>query len=154
MSLLPEGYDIEKAADEFGKAPPPVPNGDYTAMIVSADRMPTRDGINHILVLVFQIVNGEHKGRKVITRLNLWHSSLQTVEISQRELSKIIACTIRRNPNSADELKSIPVIISVAVEERKDKPGTYVNVITDYTSVANGYSEPMSPPSGGAPWGS
>lgn len=49
----------------------PVPGGKYVATIVASEMKPTRAGDGAYLELVFEIAEGQFKGHKIWSRLNL-----------------------------------------------------------------------------------
>ena len=67
-----------------------LPPGEYLAAITQSERKPTKaNPANHYLQLAFTIADGEHKGRKFWTLLNLWNQNEQAAHIAHREWNSI-----------------------------------------------------------------
>lgn len=92
-----------------------LPAGKYKAVIVANETKPTKSGTGERLNLTFEIIEGEHKGRKVWAGLNVKNANPTAVEISVRELSSICRAVGVMTPKSADELHDRPLEISVKV---------------------------------------
>ena len=70
----------------------PLPAGKYLAVIVESEFKPTKSGNGSYLELTFEVIDGEHKGRKLWARLNLDNPNPTAVEIARAELSAICHC--------------------------------------------------------------
>ena len=75
----------------------PIPAGKYLAIITDSEMRTTKAGTGEYLELTFQILEDEHKGRLVWSRLNLQNPNPLAVEIAQGELSAI--CRAVDDPN-------------------------------------------------------
>lgn len=113
----------------------PIPAGDYRAVICKSGWKKTKDGGGEYMEFVFEVVAGEQKGARVWVRLNLRNKSTVAKEIAQKELSAICHAVGNMRPQQSQELHSIPMVIGVGLEERKDKPGHYSNRVTKYESI-------------------
>lgn len=102
-----------KPAEDFS----PIPVGDYPAMIVDSDVKPTKSGNGHYAELVFEVTEGQYKGRKVWARLNLDNPNAKAVEIAQRELSAICHAVGKMQISDTQELHFKPMVIRVDIEE-------------------------------------
>jgi hypothetical protein len=71
----------------------------------------------------FQIVEGEHKGRKIFDQLNLVNPNPTTVEIAQRTLSAICHATGKMHVSDSEELHLIPMMIQVKIKPPKNGYG-------------------------------
>ncbi|KGL02748.1 DUF669 domain-containing protein [Thalassobacter sp. 16PALIMAR09] len=116
-----------------------LPAGKYRAQIVESEMRVTRNGMGQFLWLMLDILDGQHKGRKIFDQLNLVNPNPTTVEIAQRTLSAICHATGRMHVSDSEELHLIPMTIQVKIKPPK-----------------NGYSESnaiayLPPESGGAP---
>lgn len=100
-----------------------LPAGKYRAVIVKSDRKPNKAGNGSYLELHFEVVHGEHKGARVISRLNLQNPNQQAVAIARAELSAICHATGVMKPKDSQALHNIPIVISVAVEKYKKDDG-------------------------------
>lgn len=132
-----------------------VPAGDYLALIKNSEKKPTKAGTGKLIALEFQILEGEHKGAVVFSRLNLWNPNPKAVSFAKRELGDICRAVGVLQPRSTEELHNKPLVITVEVEERSDKPGSYSNNIKGYKPVSGGavgVAEGRPAPAEDAPW--
>lgn len=110
----------------------PVPAGKYKAVIRKSEKKANSKKTGHLIELTFEIVEGEYRGKRIMTWLNLWNPSTVAVEIARGELSAICHATGVMNLSDTQQLHDIPFIISVKVKERSDKKGEYANEIDAY----------------------
>lgn len=87
--------------------------GDYEAVITNSVMKPTKSGNGQYLEITFEIIEGEFKGRKFWTRLNLQNPSVKAVEMARRELSTICRAVGVMNPGDSSDLHNIPFILPV-----------------------------------------
>jgi hypothetical protein len=134
----------------------PIPAGDYLVIISKAEAKATKNGNGRLLELTLKIVEGQHKGRVIFERLNLWNPNQTAVEIAQRRLSQYCHATGRLRVGEASELLNIPVLASLSI--REDSTGKY-SPSNEVRAVkpAPGNGAPSSPtqaPAAGAtpPW--
>ena len=109
----------------------PIPPGKYVAVITGSEMKRTRAGTGRYLELAFQIIEGEHKGRFVWTRLNLDNPNTVAVRIAQAELSAICRAVGVLAPRDSVELHNLPLVIDVQCRKRIDT-GEIKNVIKGY----------------------
>jgi len=132
----------------------PIPNGEYLAMMIDSEFKKTKNGNGEYLQCCFEIVDGEHKARRLWDRLNLKNQNETSVKIAQSTLSAICHAVGIMKPQDSAELHGKPLKIKVVAEERDDKPGVFKNEIKGYESV-NGKAVPPSQPAvvpGKPPW--
>jgi hypothetical protein len=91
----------------------PLPSGEYLAQIIESDMKPTKNNGGEYLELVYAVVDGEFKNRKVWARLNLINGNDQTVEIANRQMASIREATGVANPQDSQELHYKPHLIRV-----------------------------------------
>ena len=116
-----------------------IPEGDYLAIITDSEVKETQAQTGYYLQLTFDIIDDNHKGRKVWARLNIQNKSKTAEEIGQRELSSVChAVGHIGDLDDTDVLHNIPLIIQIESEERSDKKGSYSNVIKAYNSAGGG----------------
>lgn len=111
-----------------------LPAGTYIAIIEASEMKPTKSG-GEQLVLTFQIVDGEHEGRKVWGRLNLKNANPKAEEIAMRELSAICRAIGVLTPKDSSDLHDKPLQIKVKV---RPADGQYAA-----SNEVNGY-EPLT----------
>jgi hypothetical protein len=100
-----------------------LPAGKYRAQIVESEMRVTKNGTGRFLWLMLDILDGEHKGRKLFDQLNLVNPNPTTVEIAQRTLSAICHATGKLQVNDSEELHLIPLTIQVKVKPPKNGYG-------------------------------
>lgn len=100
-----------------------LPAGKYRAQIVESEMRVTRNGMGQFLWLMLDILDGEHKGRKIFDQLNLVNPNPTTVEIAQRTLSAICHATGKMHVSDSEELHLIPMTIQVKIKPPKNGYG-------------------------------
>jgi hypothetical protein len=115
----------------------PIPKGDYPAIMIESEFKPTKAGDGEYLQMVWEIVDGEHKGRRLFDRLNLHNKNDTAVKIAQGSLSAICHAVGVLHPKMSEELHGKICLVKVAIEERKDQPGTMKNEVKGYSAVGN-----------------
>lgn len=111
-----------------------LPIGEYTVVISETDMKEASTGKGQYLQLVFSVIDGEYKGRKIFDRLNIVNESTTAQEIAQRGLSSICRAVKVMHPQDSDELKDIPLIVVVGIRPAK---GEYQasNVVKGYKNA-------------------
>jgi hypothetical protein len=100
-----------------------LPAGKYRAQIVESEMRVTKNGMGQFLWLMLDILDGEHKGRKIFDQLNLVNPNPTTVEIAQRTLSAICHATGKMHVSDSEELHLIPMTIQVKIRPPKNGYG-------------------------------
>ena len=116
--------DFDATTVEPSTGKDPIPAGKYVAIIVESTMKPTKSGNGQYLELQYQIVDGEHKGRRVWSRHNLTNPNAKAVEIARGELSAICRSCGVLQPRDSSELHNLPICITVKVSRRNDGDGT------------------------------
>lgn len=130
----------------------PIPKGDYPAMMIESELKDTKAGDGQYLQVVWEIIDGENKGRRLFDRLNLKNKNDTTVKIAQGSLSAICHAVGILHPKMSEELHGKPCLVKVIIEERKDQPGTMKNEIKGYAAIGNKPAIPTaSAPTGNRP---
>lgn len=133
-----EGFDATEVAPTTDFSP--IPAGEYLAMMIDSEMKPTKNGGGEYLNCALEIIDGEHRGRRLWDRLNLHNQNETAVKIAQATLSAICHAVNVMRPRDSVELHGKPMLIKVALEERDDKPGQWKNEVKGYL-----------PPNGKAP---
>jgi hypothetical protein len=127
-----------------------IPAGQYPAQVVESDIQPLKSGNGHALVLVFQIVDGPYRGRKIWNRLNVKHSNPEAERIAQQSLREFCDAVGVTRMQDTVELHNKPCTIRVKI--REDKTGQYEpsNEIAGYKALGGSPSKTsMMPMPGG-----
>jgi hypothetical protein len=112
----------------------PIPMDDYLAIITDSEMKDTKKGDGKYLLLTYEVIEGEFKGRKIFETLNLINSNQTAVEIAQRALSAVCRATGVLHPKDSSELHGNPLVISVGI--RAGSNGfDEKNVIKGYSRV-------------------
>lgn len=111
-----------------------IPAGTYNAMMVESEMKPTKMNDGAYLSCTFEILDGEYKGRKVFTNLNLQNQNPTAVEIAYRSLSAICHAVGVIQCQDSAQLHNRPLQIVVKV---KPATGEYEagNEIKGYKAI-------------------
>ena len=128
-----------------------LPAGEYLAILTATHRKQTKAKTGYYLNIEFQIIQeGEHKGRKLWTNLNLDNPNEQAVNIAMSELSSICRATgIMDLPDMWDlaAMNSKPITLPLGVK-MNDFKGENENTIKGYDvskATAGGFHvEPLT----------
>lgn len=121
-----------------------IPPGKYLAQIVASEMRATNNGDGQYLQLEHEILDGEHKGRRIWNNLNLVNNNAKAVEIAQRDLSAICHAIGQMHVTDSEQLHFKPFVLTVKVKpEGPDKQG----IIRPAKNEVGGYE----PASGAAP---
>lgn len=142
------GFDASQVEPSVGFEP--IPAGWYVAVITDSEVKPTKAGTGEYLELSFQVIEGEHKGRRLWARLNLDNPNETAVHIAKRELSAVCRAVGVLTPNDSTALHDLPLKIKVTCKARKDT-GEMGNEIREYKAVAEGGAPGQSQPAKSAP---
>ena len=124
------GFDANQV--EPTAALDPIPAGKYPAVITESEMKPTKAGTGSYLQLAFQIIEGEHKNRLLLARLNLDNPNETAVKIANAELSAICRAVGVLAPSDSAELHNLPLVIHVRCKKRSDT-GEITNEIKGYS---------------------
>lgn len=99
-----------------------LPIDDYLAVISESAMKDTKKLMANgkpgkYLSLVFTVIDGEYKDRKVFTNLNLVNDTEETVNIAQKDLSAICRATGVLHPKDSIEFHDKPIVISVGIRK-------------------------------------
>jgi len=121
-----------------------LPAGTYLAHITESDVRPLASGNGEGLKLTFEIIDGQHKGRRVWDNLNIQHNNETTQRIAQAQLSALCHAVnvIKLEDTSALHYK--PVRIKVTVREADGKYQESNN-IKGYESASGATPAPSAP---------
>ena len=129
----------------------PIPAGKYPAVITESEMKPNKAGTGHYLQLVFEILDGTYKGRRLWARLNLDNPNALAVQIARAELSAVCRAVGVLAPKDSVDLHHLPLVIHVKCRKRDDT-GEITNEIKGYakkeSTTANSQPAANSTP----PW--
>jgi len=129
----------------------PLPAGKYLAIITDSEMKATKSGDGRFLELVFEVLEGECKGRKVWDRLNLENPNALAVKIARGQLSAICRAVGVMTPRDSVELHNLPLVVTVKVKRREDT-GDLVNEVSGYAKKEAATGQPQQAATDRAPW--
>ena len=143
-------FDANQVEPASGKDP--IPAGKYVTAISASEMKPTKNGTGQYLELEYQVLEGEHKGRKVWSRHNLQHPNTQTVQIARGELSAICRSVGVMAPKDSAELHNLPLTVTLKLKKREDN-GEMTNEVTAWAKkdAAAGVPQQAAPTGGTTP---
>jgi hypothetical protein len=140
-------FEINFDAEDFFAANPetsstPIPAGVYPVVIAEGE----------YLEIVFEIIAGEHKGRRIWERLNLWNPSPQAVMIAQQSFARLLRALGLSAIKTSDEILGQIVEIRTVVRRWTTDAGE-----ERMTPEVRGYqprrgASPASKPATETPW--
>lgn len=129
----------------------PLPSGKYLALITASEMKSTKAGGGQYLQLTFEVLDGDHKGRKFWVRLNLINANATAVQIARAELSSICRATGIMQPKDSCELHNLPMLVTIRTRKRKDADEVE-NVISKYERKDAAAGQPQQATANTAPW--
>ena len=93
-----------------------LPKGDYLSIIIESSVKITKNGFGKYLEIIFEIIDGPFKGRKVWERLTVQNVSVKALEVGQRRLSHLLRSLGKEAVNDSSELHALPLYIMVDIE--------------------------------------
>ena len=96
-----------------------LPKGWYMCAVTKEEKKTSKTSGNSYLGLEITVMEGQMKGRKLFTNLNLWHPKSDVVSMAQRELATMCRAIGRPKLQQSAELLNVP--FGVKVGHRKDK---------------------------------
>lgn len=132
-----------------------LPEGDYVVVATASDKKLNKEGTSHYLEVIYEVIDGDYKGRKIWERYNLWHAKPTVANISRRDIKKLAQCCgFTVQPSDSNELHNIPLIVRLSVfldtymgkQEEKNKIGDYLPASAGIQKAPNAMAPtPMSP---------
>ena len=118
---MSESFSFNSAGREASKPREdgPFPAGWYRAWIVASEVKPTRKGDGKRLELELDVIEGEHKGRKVWEGLNIENPSADAQEIALRDLTAICQATGVLKFTASAQLHRKPMLVKVGIEKKE-----------------------------------
>ena len=138
-------HEVEPAAFET------LPAAKYIAVITDSEWKDTKSKNGRYLKLTFEIIEGEFKGRKLWTQLNLENPNADAVRIARGELSGICRAVNVMQPKDSVELHNLPLEINVVCKKGQDDE--IRNEIKSYASRQQSTgTRPTQPGNDVPPW--
>lgn len=99
-----------------------LPDGDYPVIIEASEWKPTKKQDGTYLELTLQVIDGQHKGRKLWDRLNLSNPNATAMEIAQQTLSAICHATGVMKVSDSAQLHNTPMLAKVKIRQGENGP--------------------------------
>lgn len=124
----------------------PIPVGEYTVIISASEMKDNAKGTGKYLQIIFDVVEGQYKGRKVFDILNIQNANETAQQIAQRALSSICRAVGVMHPTDSEELHNIPLLIKVGIRPANEK--------YEESNIVKGYAacKTTAPEPGKKPW--
>ena len=124
----------------------PVAPGTYEAVIVNSESQAMKSGNGMGFNFEFEIISGDHKGRKVFSWITFEHrTSPDAQRIGREQLSAICRAVGVTQLNDTTQLHNLPMMITVAID--KNDPSR--NVIKAYKPKGGTGAATPAPAAGG-----
>lgn len=127
-----------------------LPRGRYLVMIINSEVKDTKAGDGSFIEWTFEVMDGEHKGRRLWDRMNINNRNKTTEDIAQRNLSALCkACGKSGVLADTENLHNIPIYVEVAIKP-ENKGYAPSNEVKGF-SAAGGQSSNVTPMPSSAP---
>lgn len=100
-----------------------LPKGKYLCVAIASEMKENKARTGEYLQITFEVVDGEHKGRKIFERLNIRNVNKTAEDIAQRTLSSLCRAVNVMKLTDSEQLHNLPVLLDVVVEEGKGEYG-------------------------------
>lgn len=128
MSFEQNLFDVDTTGTEKMGGYEVYPPGDYPAMMISASKKETKNRDGAFVECVYQFIEGAHTGKRFTSRMNLWNSNQQAVDIAKRELKSIrSALGLPDNASDLTLFVNKPLVLRLNAKPRKDDPARVEN---------------------------
>lgn len=96
-----------------------LPVGDYTVMIEDSDVCMTKSGTGRYVKFVYQIIDGEYKGRKLFEILNIENQNQQTAARARTSLNSICFYCDKQGAEDTSELHGEVLVVQVGIKKNE-----------------------------------
>lgn len=116
----------------------PVPAGDYNVQIKDTRYAANKAGTGHWLMVSFEITsNGKQKGKDVANFFNVDHPNATAMEISKRDLSRMMNAINMKEFESYEELHGHKLRIKIGVKDERNEVKNYYALPSDEPLVTD-----------------
>jgi hypothetical protein len=154
------GFTFDATQIDPNTRPEPVPDGWYNVMITQGENKATKSGTGGLAELGMKILDGDHAGKMLFDRLNLWNQNPVAVEIAQKQLSAICHAIGVYQVNNLQQLFGKPLMARVVKTPPTEKYDAG-NEVKSYDKVGshptasgstNGATAPTNAAPASPPW--
>ena len=122
MAYLDQPINVNDLPEDTGGDFSPIPAGDYTASIKSADLTPTKDGSGQYIKLRLDVTGPTHAGRVIFSNVNIRNQSSAAEQIGRAQLGAIMKAAGMATLQDTDQLVGVQLGIKVAIREARTTP--------------------------------
>lgn len=154
MAFLNVPINIDDLPEDTGGDFSPVPEGEYTCQIKSADVQQTKDGSGQYIKIRLDITGPTHSGRVVFTNINIQNKSAEAERIGRGQLRSIMSALGLVTLQDTDQMIGGELSVKLSVREARtdEKTGKTYEASNEVKAYkAAGGAAPMSIASGGMP---
>lgn len=120
MAQLNQAFDPAQVADD-DRDFAPMPDCEPVAQIIESELTTKDNGAKQRLVLTWEILDGEFKGRRIWDGYNIVHPSTEAQAISERQLKKVCtAVGFQGALTNSEALHFKPCRIKVRTEKKRE----------------------------------
>ena len=132
-----------------------IPKGKYLAVCIDSEVKTNKSNTGDYLKLVFEIIEGPYKGRRVFEQLNIRHTNPKAVEVALSTLSTLCHAIEVLEVGDSNMLHNIPVILDLGIESGRDGFGDKNRIYHYYSAKQEQYTRTSSVASAPTltPWG-
>jgi hypothetical protein len=94
-----------------------LPAGVYPVIVTEAKWCQTKDQSGKYLKLTLEVIDGDHKNRKLWANINLVNKSAQAVDIAKRQFADICKAVGVLRPKNLGEIQNKPFAARVTVRD-------------------------------------
>lgn len=116
MAFLGQTIRADELPESTGGDFQPLPAGDYTVSVMSADLTPTKDGSGQYIKLKLSVIAPTHQGRVVFANLNIRNASAKAEEIGRAQLGDIMRAVGLPSIEDTDQLIGGNLVVSLSVK--------------------------------------
>jgi hypothetical protein len=149
--------DWEDIDENKASAGVPLPIGQYLVSIIDSETRDNSNGTGDYLSITYEVIEGEHQGRKIFENLTLNHTNQQAVDIGRAKLKRLVKTVGFNGISDSSELHGQNLTVKVGQRKRKDT-GDLANEIKAYLPAVGAEPAPQkqepkpAAKTNGAPW--
>lgn len=128
MASLGNVFGGQTANDIEERSFDPLPMGDYTLVVTASEVKATKEGGGEYLSCQMEVVDGQHKGRKLFVKYNIKNANPEAVSIARAELAALCRAVRVPSPRDSSELHDKPFDARLGIQPGKGKYGPQNNV--------------------------
>ena len=113
-------YQVNTDPKEQEQSFDPLPAGEYVVVVTDSDYLDNKKGTGRMLRLVYQVIEGPFKERKLFENLNLEHENQQAATIARKALNSIGMAVGVIDLKDSAQLHNIPLRLDVGIKPSEE----------------------------------